>query len=143
MILPDANLLLYAVNTDSIDHNKALKWWQDLIESGAAIGLYTGVIFAFVRLSTNRRVFERPLTTQEAFAYIHNWLEFPAVSLIDAELEDIATAEALLTAAGTAANLVSDAQIAAAAQRLNATVHSADADFGRFPKVKWVNPLDA
>jgi len=143
MILPDANLLLYAVNTDSHDHSRALEWWQTLIESGAAVGLYTGVIFAFVRLSTNRRVFERPLTTQEAFAYVHNWLAFTAVSLIDAELEDIATAEALLTVAGTAANLVSDAQIAAAALRLNGTVHSADADFGRFPKVKWVNPLGA
>jgi toxin-antitoxin system PIN domain toxin len=143
MILPDANLLLYAVNTDSVDHDNALKWWQKLIESGAAVGLYTGVVFAFVRLSTNRRVFERPLTTQEAFAYVHNWLDFPAVSLIDAELEDIATAEALLIAAGTAANLASDAQIAAAALRLNGTVHSAEADFGRFPKLKWVNPLDA
>ncbi len=136
MILPDANLLLYAVNTDSVDHDNALKWWQKLIESGAAVGLYTGVVFAFVRLSTNRRVFERPLTTQEAFAYVHNWLDFPAVSLIDAELEDIATAEALLIAAGTAANLASDAQIAAAALRLNGTVHSAEADFGRFPNLK-------
>lgn len=142
MILPDANLLLYAVNTDSIDHRKALKWWQDLLESGAAVGLYAGVVFAFVRLATNRRVFSQPLTTKEAFAYLHNWLEFPAVSLVDAELEDIITVEALLTAAGTAANLVSDAQIAAAALRLNGTVHSADADFGRFPKLKWVNPLD-
>lgn len=143
MILPDANLLLYAVNTDSMDHPEALKWWQDLIESGAAIGLHTGVVFAFVRLSTNRRVFERPLTTQEAFAYLNNWLDFPAVSLIDAELEDLTTTEALLTTAGTAANLVSDAQIAAAALRLNGTVHSANADFARFPKVKWHNPLDA
>ena len=142
MILPDANLLLYAVNTDSIDHSKSLKWWQDLIESDAAVGLYTGVVFAFVRLSTNRHVFAQPLTTQEAFAYLHNWLDFPAVSLIDAELEDLDTTEALLTAAGTAANLVSDAQIAAAALRLNATVHSADSDFARFPKVKWFNPLD-
>jgi predicted nucleic acid-binding protein len=58
------------------------------------------------------------------------------------ELEDLATAEALLTATGTAANLASDAQIAAAAQRLNGTVHSADTDFGRFPKVTWHNPLD-
>ena len=47
MILPDANLLLYAVNTDSIDHSKSLKWWQDLIESDAAIGLYTGVVLCF------------------------------------------------------------------------------------------------
>ncbi|MEN8661052.1 MAG: TA system VapC family ribonuclease toxin [Lentimonas sp.] len=143
MILPDANLLLYAVNTDSNDHAKAIKWWRDLLESGAAVGLYTSVVFAFVRLSTNRRVFPQPLSTQEAFAYLHNWLDFPSVSLIDAELEDINATEALLTAAGTAANLVSDAQIAAAALRLNGTVHSADTDFGRFTKLEWVNPLDS
>jgi predicted nucleic acid-binding protein len=90
-----------------------------------------------------RKSFKRVLTTEEAFAYLHNWLDFPSVSLIDAELEDISTTETLLTAAGTAANLVSDAQIAAAALRLKATVHSADSDFERFPKVKWHNPLSA
>jgi len=142
MILPDANLLLYAVNTDSMDHSKALQWWEELIESGAAVGLYTGVVFAFVRLSTNRRVFQQPLSTQEAFAYVQNWLSFPAVSFVDAELEDLATAEMLLTAAGTSANLVSAAQIAAVALRLKGIVHSADADFARFPKVKWSNPLN-
>ena len=143
MILPDANLLLYTVNTDSIDPDKAFTWWQDLLESGAAVGLYTGVVFAFVRLSTNRRVFTQPLSSQEAFAYVNNWLDFASVSLIDADIEDLATVEQLLNHAGTAANLVSDAQIAAAALRLNATVHSADTDFERFPKVKYFNPLKA
>ncbi len=142
MILPDANLLLYAVNTDSIDHSNALKWCEELIDSGAAFGLYTGVVFAFMRLSTNRRVFQQPLSRQEAFAYVQNWLCFPAVSFVDAELEDLATAEMLLTAAGTCANLVSDAQIAAVALRLKGIVHSTDADFARFPKVKWLNPLN-
>ena len=74
-------------------------------------------------------MFQHPLNTQEACAYLHNWLDFANVSLVDAELEDLATTEALLTAAGTAANLVSAAQIA-------------DADFERFEKVKWHNPLD-
>lgn len=141
MILPDVNLLLYAIDTDSKDHPKAYHWWKELIESGAAVGLYTGVVFAFVRLATNRRVFANPLSTEEAFAYLRNWLEFPAVSLIEAELEDLSTVEDLLKAAGTAANLVSDAQIAAAALRLKGIVHSVDTDFERFPKVKYFNPL--
>lgn len=141
MVLPDANLLLYAVNTDSPDHAKALAWWKTLLESGAPIGLYTGVVFAFVRLSTNRRVFSHPLTVEEAFAYLKNWLDFPCVELIDAELEDLAMTEELLRTAGTGGNLVSDAQIAAAAIRLAAEIHSADADFDRFPSAKWMNPL--
>lgn len=141
MILPDANLLLYAVNTDSRDHKKAYRWWSDLVRSDAPVGLYTGVAFAFVRLSTNRRVFLTPLSVEEAFAYLNNWLSFPQVQLVDAELEDLAVAQDLLQTAGTGGNLVSDAQIAAAALRLKGTVHSADADFGRFEGIKWVNPI--
>lgn len=141
MILLDANLLLYAVNTDSPDHSTAYKWWSRSIQNDEPIGIYTGVAFAFIRLSTNRRVFTQPLNVSEAFAYLNNWLDFPNVRLVEAELEDIAVAEQLLTTAGTGGNLVSDAQIAAAALRLNAIVHTADPDFARFPRVKWKNPL--
>ncbi len=141
MILPDANLLLYAVNTDAPNHAKAFAWWRELLQSGARVGLCTGVVFAFVRLSTNRRVFTRPLTVEEAFNYLKNWRSFPSVELVTNAPEDVDTVETLLTAAGTGANLVSDAQVAAAALRLRATVHSADADFERFPGVEWRNPL--
>ncbi len=141
MILPDANLLLYSVNSDSLDHQCAFTWWSELIQSEAPIGIYTGVAFAFIRLSTNRRVFAQPLSVEEAFAYLNNWLSFPNVRWIEAELDDLATAETLLEAAGTGGNLVSDAQIATAALRLDATVYSADADFDRFPNLKWENPL--
>lgn len=141
MILPDANLLLYAVNSDSPDHRAAFGWWQSLLDSDVAVGLYTGVAFAFARLSTNRRVFSQPLTVNEAFAYLQNWLSHPSVELVDAEAEDLLVAERLLTVAGTGGNLVSDAQIAAAALRLKAKIHSADTDFDRFPEIDWHNPL--
>jgi uncharacterized protein len=142
MILPDANLLLYAVNTDSPDHTAAFDWWKSLLESGAAVGLYTGVVFAFVRLSTHRRVFSKPLTVEQAFAYLQNWLAHPNVELIDAEVEDLRVAERLLSSAGTGGNLVSDAQVAAAALRLKAIIHSADTDFDRFTGINWHNPLN-
>lgn len=142
MIFPDVNLLLYAVNTDSPDHEKTLSWWKDLLQSGAPVGLYSGVAFAFVRLSTNRRVFTYPLSVDEAFAYLDNWLGFSSVHSVDAEKRDLKITAKLLQTAGTGGNLVSDAQIAAAALRLSGTVHSADADFGRFEGLKWHNPLD-
>lgn len=141
MILLDANLLLYSVNTDSLDHKSAYQWWRDLIQSETPIGIHTAVAFAFIRLSTNRRVFTQPLSAPDAFAYLNNWSSFPNVRLIEAKLEDIALAEQLLTTAGTGGNLVIVAQIVAAALRLNAKVHSADADFDRFKIVKWKNPL--
>lgn len=141
MILPDVNLLLYGVNADAPDHARAFAWWRELLGNGAEVGLYKGVVFAFVRLSTNARIFSRPLSVEESFAYVKNWQSFPSVKMVTAVPEDIETAERLLTTAGTGGNLVSDAQIAAAALRLRATVHSVDADFGRFPGVAWQNPL--
>ncbi|MEM1221551.1 MAG: TA system VapC family ribonuclease toxin [Verrucomicrobiota bacterium] len=140
-MLPDADLLIYSVNIDSSDHTKAYRWWNDLVKSDVPIGIYTDVAFAFIRLSTNRRVFNQPLTVEESFGYLNNWLGFAQTKLVETELEDLAVAAKLLKRVGTGGNLTSDAQIAAAALRLDATVHSADADFGRFEKLKWFNPL--
>jgi predicted nucleic acid-binding protein len=47
----------------------------------------------------------------------------------------------LLTMAGTAGNLVTDAQIAPFALEYGATVHTADTDFARLTGVIWENPL--
>lgn len=142
MILPDANLLLFAVNSESPDHKRAVIWWKRIVGGTEPVGLLPVVIFAFVRLSTNRKVFPNPLSVADAFAYIENWLQFPAVSLIESQEADLPVAKQLLVSAGTGANLVTDAQIAAAALRLKATVHTADTDFSRFPSVNWLNPLN-
>ena len=47
----------------------------------------------------------------------------------------------LLEKLGTAGNLVTDAQLAALAMDNEAVLHTADADFLRFPGLKWLNPL--
>ena len=48
---------------------------------------------------------------------------------------------ALLRHVGVAANLTTDAQIAALAIEHQGEVHSNDAEFGRFPRLRWVNPI--
>lgn len=42
---------------------------------------------------------------------------------------------------GAGANLTTDAQLAALAIEYQGEVHSNDGDFGRFPRLRWVNPL--
>jgi predicted nucleic acid-binding protein len=42
----------------------------------------------------------------------------------------------------SSANLTTDVQIAALALEHRAELHSNDADFGRFPGLRWVNPLE-
>jgi hypothetical protein len=47
----------------------------------------------------------------------------------------------LLRQLGTAGNLTTDAHLAAIAIEHQAEIHSTDADFSRFPGLKWRNPL--
>jgi hypothetical protein len=49
----------------------------------------------------------------------------------------------LLRQLGTAGNLTTDAHLAAIAIEHQAEIHSTDADFARFPGLKWRNPLVA
>ena len=53
--------------------------------------------------------------------------------------EDVETALALQEIAGAAGNLTTDAQISSVALRLDAEVHTADLDFGRFAGVRFSN----
>ncbi|MFM7751940.1 MAG: type II toxin-antitoxin system VapC family toxin [Opitutaceae bacterium] len=141
MILPDANLLLYAYDRESPFHPEAARWWAGLLSGAEPVGLCPVVVFAFLRLATNARVFERPLTARDAGAFIKSWLARPNVRLLVAGPEHVETVCRLLAKAGTGGNLVTDAQIAALAEEYGATIHSADTDFARFAGVSWENPL--
>jgi len=47
----------------------------------------------------------------------------------------------LLRRLGASGNLTTDTQLAALAIEYQAEMHSNDQDFGRFPQLRWVNPL--
>lgn len=132
IILPDVNLLLNTVNSDCPNHQQAYRWWASVLEGGQPVGLCGCVVFAFVRLSTKRRVFAQLLKVSDAFVYLNNWLSFEGVRLMENEAGDLAVTQEFLEAAGTGGNRVSAAQIAAVAQRVQGTVYSLDPDFGRF-----------
>jgi toxin-antitoxin system PIN domain toxin len=141
MIVPDANLLLYAYDSASPFHRPAAKWWSGLLSGIEPVGLCPVVVFAFLRLATHPRVFEHPLTATEAGEHVGSWLARPNVRLLVAGPGHVESVCRLLAKAGTGGNLVTDAQIAALALEYGATVHSADGDFTRFAKVEWDNPL--
>jgi toxin-antitoxin system PIN domain toxin len=141
MIVPDVNLLLYAYDESSPFHEPAKAWCEVVMSGPSPLTLLPAVVFGFVRIATHPRVFKDPLSVSEAADHVRSWLAIRHVQLHEMLPEDVACALGLLEAAGTAGNLTSDAQIAAVALRLDAEVHTADLDFGRFPKVRFLNPL--
>jgi uncharacterized protein len=141
MILPDANLLLYAYDQSSPFHSKAAAWCERIMSETSPVVLLPTVIFGFVRISTHPRIFTDPLSVAEASTHVRSWLSRKQVRLHDMLPDDVKTALSLLESAGTAGNLTTDSQIAAVALRLDAEVHTADLDFGRFAGVRFSNPI--
>jgi toxin-antitoxin system PIN domain toxin len=143
VIVPDANLLLYAYDSASPFHAKAAAWWAACLSGREPVGLCPAVVFAFVRIGTSPRAFRDPLTVNEAADHVGSWLKQPVVQLLEVDLDDLRAALDLLRGAGAAGNLTMDAQLAALAIRHRAVVHTADSDFARFPGVRWRNPIAA
>lgn len=141
MIVPDINLLLYAVISGFAEHEKARAWWEDALSGTTRVGITPPVAFGFLRLGTNPRVFDEPLSVAAATGYLEEWLARPNVEVPAATPRHLTTAFDLVRAVGVAGNLTTDAEIAAYAITHGGTVHSNDTDFARFPGVRWENPL--
>lgn len=141
MKLPDVNLFLYAADSTSPRHEVARAWVQETLSGAETVALAWTVLLAFLRLSTNPAVFERPLRTDQALDLIDGWLERPCVTVVDPTERHAAVLRELLDAVGTAGNLTSDAHLAALAIEHGALLCSCDADFSRFPGLRWVDPL--
>lgn len=141
MIIPDVNLLLYAHLTGFAEHARARQWWEDLMNGDKEVGLGGPALFGFLRLATNPHVFDRPLNVGEALGRVEEWLSRPHVRFALPGPRHLEIAFGLLRELGAVGNLSTDAQLAALAIEHQGELHSNDTDFGRFPRLRWVNPL--
>ncbi|MEW5738671.1 MAG: TA system VapC family ribonuclease toxin [Myxococcota bacterium] len=141
MIIPDVNLLLYANIDATPQHARARQWFERAMNGAEPVGFAPAALLGFVRLSSNRRVYVDPLTVEDAVGRVRAWLAREQAVLLEQTREVVTLTLELLLEAGAAGNLTTDAQLAAHALAQRATIASADGDFGRFPRVKCVNPL--
>lgn len=141
MILVDANLLIYAVNKDLPQHKRARAWWEGELTGTGAVGLPWVSLMAFLRICTNPRIFESPLSPERTTGFIDEWLDRSNVSMVAPGPRHWAILRSLIRQVGTAGNLTTDAHIAALALEHGCTICSADNDFKRFPGLAHINPL--
>jgi uncharacterized protein len=141
VIVPDVNLLLYAHVTTFPEHAPAKRWWEGLMNGRVEVGVAAPALFGFIRLISNPRVFERPLAVGAAIARVEEWFSRPHVHFVQPGPQHLKIAFALLREVGVAANLTTDAQLAALAIEHQGELHSNDGDFGRFPRLRWLNPI--
>jgi toxin-antitoxin system PIN domain toxin len=141
MIIPDVNLLIYAVHAESPEHRRARRWLDALMTGDEPVGLPWVVILGFLRITTHARIMQSPWSIEAASGLVEQWLAQRVVTVIHPTDRHWSVLRGLLDTAGRGANLTTDAHLAAMCIERGATLHSADNDFARFRTLNWVNPL--
>jgi len=141
VILVDANVLLYAEDQLSPHHVMAREWWDAQLSGVSPVCLCWTVLGAFIRICTNPRVFEHPLSLDQALSRVQSWLDQPCTRIVHPTDRHWIVFQKMLVEGQAVANLVTDAHLAALASEHGCELISTDSDFSRFPGIKWRNPL--
>ncbi len=140
-MLVDANVLLYAVDTDSPFHESARDWLESALNGTRRVGIPWQSLTAFVRIATHPRALREPMTPDEAWSFVEDWLDAPTTWTPQPGRAHREILGRLVHELDLRANLVSDAVLAALCIEHGLEMVSADSDFARFTEISWVNPV--
>jgi len=138
--LVDANVLLYAVNSDAAHHQSSRTWLDGALSGGDTVAFAWVALLAFVRLSTKVGLFPAPLTVDESMDRVDEWLAAAPAVVVEPTISHGRIVRDLLAPFGSGGNLVNDAHLAALAIEHRCAIVSFDNDFGRFRDVDWTRP---
>jgi toxin-antitoxin system PIN domain toxin len=141
VIVVDANLLLYAYDPDSAEHEVSRTWLEQALSGAGLVRFAWLTLWAFLRIATNPRVFVRPLSPAEAHAAVAAWLGQPNVGIVEPGERHLEILAGLIRDGQATGPLVMDAALAAIAIEHGATLCSTDRDFARFSGLDWQNPI--
>ncbi len=141
MIVPDANLLIYAYNSGSAHHSMAREWLEQTLSGGEPVGLPWQSIAAFLRIMTDSRLPGERLSVAAAVQIVNKWLSQPNVRALSPGEEHWSLFHRMVVEGQAPGPLVSDAQIAALTIEHGGILYTADRDFARFPGLRRKNPL--
>jgi toxin-antitoxin system PIN domain toxin len=142
MKLLDANILLYAYNSDSPHHETCRVWLERAFNAAEPIALPWQTLLAFIRIATNPRASSRPITSEQACTIVNHWLEHPNVTIVTAAERFWTILRELIVEAQVSGPLVTDAALAALALENGALLCSTDRDFRRFRGLTLIDPLE-
>ncbi len=140
-MLVDANILLFAVFERGVFFEAASRWLGEALRGPRRVGLPWLSLSAFVRIGTNPRATDPPLSPEEAWSTVEDWLGLANVWIPGPTDRHAEALGELVRRYQLSGNLVTDGQLAALAIEHGLTLYSADTDFARFGEIRWENPL--
>ena len=143
MIIPDTNILLYAYIPSFREHAAAKSWLEETLNKDREkIGLAWQVITSYIRIGTNPKLFQSPLTVRDAESNLSRLIEHPLGEIVAPQSGHWSVFINLIKTEQVTADLVMDAHLAALTIEHKARFATTDRDFSRFRGLKFFNPLD-
>ena len=137
----DANLLIYAYDTASAQHEKSRAWLEEVFSEIELVGLPWQSLAAFLRVMTNPKLHGRQYSLNEASDIVESWIARSNVRILAPGDDHWLQFRKMIVEGQAAGPLVSDAQLAALTIENGGVLHTTDRDFTRFPGLRWKNPL--
>jgi toxin-antitoxin system PIN domain toxin len=141
VILPDVNVLVYAMREDAPDHSAYRQWLDDTISNDAQFAVADLVLSGAFRVLTHPRIFSPPTPRDLAWTFIAGVRERPNCTIVSPGPRHWKIFTRLCDESGAKGNLVTDAYLAAVAIESGCEWITADRDFARFPGLRWRHPL--
>lgn len=140
MIVVDVNVLLAAFRQDHAQHEPARAWLERMLSGGDEIVVPDAVWIGFVRIATNRAIFEVPASTAEAFEFVTAVTGAVGYRVMPGLVDGLALFARVCLESQAVGNLIPDAYIASVARAYACPVASFDRDFRRFDDLEIVVP---
>lgn len=141
MILLDANVLIAGHRAEDARHEEVRAALDELFASPLAFAVPDVVLTAFVRITTNPRVFDPPTPVAEAFAVATAIRGLPTCRRLAPGPRHWELFAETCRAGQARGPLVTDAYLAALAVEHGCELLSFDRDFARFPGLRWRPPV--
>jgi len=141
MIVVDVNLLLYAYDGRSIQHDRSRLRWQSVISGQELIGLPRQTIHVFLRISTDKRISGNQVSMESSLALVKQWMNLPHLRVLKPGERHWSLLSRMLFKGQARGSMTTDAQLAPLVIENGWGMYSTNRDFARFPDLRWVNPL--
>jgi toxin-antitoxin system PIN domain toxin len=130
--LIDTNIFLHAANSASPHHKAARDFLQRHLRARSGWCVTWPILYEFLRVSTHRRVFPKPLTANEALQFMAAFMGLEEVAILSATDRHFTVLTAIVDEIGPAAvgNLFHDLHTAALMREHGVPeIITADTDF--------------
>lgn len=140
VLLLDVNVVLAAHRGDHPHHSSVRGWFDAMLSGDERFAVPALVWGSFLRLATNRRIFEIPTPRPEAFAFMNATCDQPLHLTVGPGPRHLTLLRSLCDEADASGDLIADAVVAAVAVEHGCQVVTLDRDFARFSSVDHRRP---